>query len=98
MLTRAGFGVDDSLHTLHVLTSYVVGLTLLQYGLETEQMPVVDYEGLADRYPHLARIGPALERYDEEREFEFGVDLLVAGLKAKKRRAGVSTSAIIGLP
>jgi hypothetical protein len=44
----------------------------------------------ADRFPALASIGPDMTGHDDVERFEFGLDVLIAGLEAvsARERAG----------
>lgn len=44
----------------------------------------------ADRFPHLAALAPQLNQGDAGERFEFGLDVLVAGLAAYGRRASTA--------
>lgn len=41
----------------------------------------------ADRFPALAHVAPAMTGHGEEERFEFGLDLLIAGLETLGRGA-----------
>ena len=44
----------------------------------------------ADRFPHMAALAPELAEGDAGERFEFGLDVLVAGLAAYGRRASTA--------
>jgi len=89
-LRRAGFSVVAAAHSFSVMDSYIYGFVLqetaLPFTAETsadvtramlDAMPI-------DEYPHLAEV--AVEHvlkpgYDYRREFEFGLDLVLDGVK-----------------
>lgn len=87
VLEGAGFKPAEQVYALQSLASYVVGLTMLQYGLVDEQYTEVAYSSLpAEEFPRLAALAVHLEETDLEQEFAFGLDALLAGLKAKARK------------
>lgn len=88
VLEEAGLSPADRLRCVHTLLSYVVGSAMWQFGdTGDERAPRVDYGALSPAaLPHLARAAPALEGWDLEAEFSFGLDAFVRGLAGLKRR------------
>lgn len=71
-------------HALQVLVTYVVGNTM-QFAMEVNAS-APDYRALPrDRFPILSSVGPTLDRYSLEGQFEFGLDALLVGLEARAR-------------
>ena len=98
-LREAGFSAEVAYSAYHTLDSHIFGFTLWQLGhaeaartLTTDE----DFAALAERlilqmrptYPYLAEHGEqhvAAEPDDGRREFEFGLDLILDGLKKLRR-------------
>ncbi len=91
VMRAAGFPDDDAVRALYTVANFTVGHTLEeQAALQTDDGGPADPAVLADTvaagtYPHLKAGLPALTSADFTRLFEFGVDLLVEGLRARRR-------------
>jgi AcrR family transcriptional regulator len=95
-LRTAGFSVEMAAHAYSVLDSYIYGFTLNELSLpfdNPEQIAEVAgnilRESPINEYPHLAEM--AIDRamkpgYDYGDEFEFGLDLILDGLKRARQR------------
>ena len=91
-LRNAGFSIVMAAHAYSVLDSYIYGFTLneltLPFDTSEEVAEVAGNilrEGAMDAYPYLAEM--AIEHamkpgYDYGDEFEFGLDLILGGLKS----------------
>ncbi len=102
-LREAGFAPDLAYSAYHTLDSHIFGFTLWQQGhVKAAQMLVPDgdenveqwavrlLEQLRPQFPYLAEHGDlhmAADAPDGRHEFEFGLDLILDGLK-KRKRAG----------
>jgi AcrR family transcriptional regulator len=96
-LRTAGFSVEMAAHAYSVLDSYIYGFTLNELSLpfdNPEQIAEVAgnifRESPMNEYPHLAEM--AIDRamkpgYDYGSEFEFGLELILDGLKRAQTRA-----------
>jgi AcrR family transcriptional regulator len=96
-LRTAGFSVEMAAHAYSVLDSYIYGFTLNELSLpfdNPEQIAEVAgnifRESPMNEYPHLAEM--AMDRamkpgYDYGNEFEFGLELILDGLKRAQTRA-----------
>jgi len=86
-LLDAGFGADDALSALHALVAYVVGHSLASYAEQgPDELAAVAYEELdRKRFPRVRAVARRLHLRDREREFEFGLELLLAGLAERLR-------------
>jgi AcrR family transcriptional regulator len=96
-LRTAGFSVDMAAHAYSVLDSYIYGFTLNELSLPLDNSTQIAEvaanifrESPMNEYPHLAEM--AIERamkpgYDYGDEFEFGLDLILDGLKRAQNRA-----------
>jgi AcrR family transcriptional regulator len=90
-LRTAGFSIEMSAHAYSVLDSYIYGFTLNELALPlatrqdvTQVAGNILRESPAGEYPHLTEM--AIEhvmkrKYDYGDEFEFGLDLILDGLK-----------------
>jgi len=89
-LRGAGFSVEAAAHAYSVLDSYIYGFTLNELTLPFDPSDVAEVAGnmvrefRPDQYPYLAEI--AIEHamkpgYAYGNEFEFGLDLILEGLK-----------------
>src|SRR5947208_6431819 len=90
-LRAAGFSIEMAAHAFSVLDSYIYGFALQEATLpfdtaeETAEVAkTILKEFPADEYPHLTEL--TLEHvlqpgYDYGKEFEFGLDLILDGLK-----------------
>jgi AcrR family transcriptional regulator len=94
-LRAAGFSPDLTYHAYHALDSHILGFTLWQLGHSAAAEHLRGAQGLEDfaaaflqdlragDYPYLAEhVEQHLTAGDDgEREFEFGLDLILDGLK-----------------
>ncbi|MEU6488610.1 TetR/AcrR family transcriptional regulator [Streptomyces sp. NPDC046887] len=91
VLREAGFGDDDAARALHAVANFTVGHTLeeqaaLRPGDGEPANPDVLREAVtAGAYPHLAATLPALISTDFSADFEFGLRLLLEGLRAVRK-------------
>jgi AcrR family transcriptional regulator len=95
-LREAGFSADLTYHAYHALDSHILGFTLWQLGhaIPTEDMealaatflgslPADEYRYLIEHaHQHLAGLG-----HDGPSDFEFGLDLILAGLERARETA-----------
>ncbi|MEU9556470.1 TetR/AcrR family transcriptional regulator [Streptomyces fumanus] len=90
VLREAGFPAEDAARALYTLTNFTVGHTLeeqaaLPWGDADPAGPAALADAVADgTYPHLEAGLPALTSADFTRLFEFGVGLLLEGLRARR--------------
>ncbi|KAA5834913.1 TetR/AcrR family transcriptional regulator [Saccharopolyspora hirsuta] len=86
VMRAAGFSDDDAARALYTVVNFTVGHTLEeQAALQQASSPDVLAEAVATgTYPHLAASLPALTSTDFARLFEFGLDLLIGGLRARR--------------
>jgi len=90
-LRLAGFSIEMAARAYSVKDSYIYGFALQQLNLPliaATQPPALAQDGpeqiQADEYPFLAELAfehPMKPGYDSEREFEFGLDLILDGLE-----------------
>jgi AcrR family transcriptional regulator len=93
-LREAGFSPELTYHAYHALDSHILGFTLWQLGHSAGAKDIAGGRDLADfaatflrelragDYPYLAEhVEQHLAAPSGEREFEFGLDLILDGLK-----------------
>ena len=101
-LREAGFSPDLAYSAYHTLDSHIFGFTLWQLGHvkaarsfgttdgeSAEEFFARLLEQMRSRYPYLAEHGEqhmAADAPDGKQEFEFGLDLILDGLKRQRRK------------
>ena len=99
-LREAGLSPELSYSAYHTLDSHIFGYTLWQLGHANATRATTDGETVEEfmdrileqmrpRYPYLAEHGEqhmAPGAPDGKQEFEFGLDLILDGLKRRRRR------------
>ncbi|MDN3265596.1 TetR/AcrR family transcriptional regulator C-terminal domain-containing protein [Streptomyces sp. CSDS2] len=105
-LRRAGFSEQDTAYSLYVLTQYVQGFVLHEtsplsadVARGTDRMEFLGEvrERLAklpaEEYPNVVAVGDQLARPDIEARFDYGLDRLLDGLRARLDGAGGTAEA-----
>jgi AcrR family transcriptional regulator len=97
-LRSAGFSLDDAVHTLWLLDSYVYGHVIQEAGLSPAGSPPPRTESTASvlvgaalaEYPNLAELAERASRsdYSVDREFGYGLDLILDALERTATPAG----------
>jgi TetR/AcrR family transcriptional regulator, tetracycline repressor protein len=85
-LREAGFGVEEALHAFRSLSSYTFGYAMAEirgFALEPDGSRLGALSLSPEEFPNLCELGPGLEKVDHDAEFEFGLDLLLSGLRAR---------------
>jgi AcrR family transcriptional regulator len=99
-LREAGFSPELAYSAYHTLDSHIFGFTLWQLGhanatlMPTDGQTVEEFvarmlEQMRPHYPYLAEHGEqhmAPEAPDGKQEFAFGLDLILEGLKQRRRK------------
>jgi AcrR family transcriptional regulator len=101
-LREAGFSPDLAYSAYHTLDSHIFGFTLWQLGHvnaarafattdgeSAEEFYIRLLEQMRSHYPYLAEHGAqhmATDAPDGKQEFEFGLDLILDGLKRQRRK------------
>jgi hypothetical protein len=83
-LREAGFGAEEALHAFRSLSSYTCGYSMAEirgFALEPDGSRLGARALSPEEFPNLCELGARLERVDHEAEFEFGLDLLLSGLR-----------------
>ena len=92
VLGKGGLSEDEVVHTFRAFGGYIMGSVLNEVANPVPGMDDRDHraehEQLAralppEEFPNLARLLPLMAECDAEVDFEFGLDLLIAGLRAK---------------
>jgi AcrR family transcriptional regulator len=106
-LREAGFPPEIAYSAYHTLDSHIFGFTLWQLGHAAAARAMTPAEGdlnqwaqgfiaqMRPNYPYLAEHGEqhlAAAPGDGRREFEFGLDLILEGLKRRRPRRRVRSS------
>jgi TetR/AcrR family transcriptional regulator, tetracycline repressor protein len=87
-LEEAGFGKETALHAFRALSSYTFGYAMAEirgFALEPDGSRLGAHNLSPEEFPHLCALKPLLENMDHDAEFEFGLDLVLTGLRAKLR-------------
>ncbi len=85
-LRRAGFDTQTTLHAFRALSSYTVGYAMAEirgFAMEPAGSQPGTWQLPAEEFPHISELKFHLEEVDRDAEFEFGLDLIFAGLRAK---------------
>jgi AcrR family transcriptional regulator len=92
-LRAAGFSIEMTVHAMSVQDAYIYGFALQQTDMSPEtaedfaavaQQQMVDYADVLADYPNLVEVVGgyvATAGYDYEREFLFGLDVILGGLE-----------------
>ena len=83
-LEEACFTKEAALHAFRALTSYTFGYSMAEirgFALEPDGSRPGAYRLPPEEFPRLSELKPQLENVDHDAEFEFGLDLILAGLR-----------------
>jgi AcrR family transcriptional regulator len=87
-LEEAGFGKETALHAFRTLSSYTFGYAMAEirgFALEPDGSRLGAHGLSPEKFPRLCELKPQLENVDHDAEFEFGLDLILSGLRARLR-------------
>ena len=87
-LEEAGFGKETALHAFRTLSSYTFGYAMAEirgFALEPDGSRLGAHGLSPEEFPRLSELKPQLESMDHDAEFEFGLDLVLTGLRVKLR-------------
>jgi len=97
-LRSAGFSLDDAVHALWLIDSYVYGHVIQETSLSPASTPPQGTEPTASvleraamsEYPHLVEVAEHARRsdYSVDREFRYGLDLILDALERTASPAG----------
>lgn len=78
--------MKQRVHALQTLVTYVVGNTMSQLATATTRASPSYHDLPKAQFPILSTVGPTMARYSVDREFEFGLDVVLLGLTARSRQ------------
>ena len=84
-LRRAGLSEQDAAQTFHTIGSFIFGSVMMETGqpFGNGEQPSAFPAGIATELPNVAACAPYLAECDLDAQFEFGLDLMLEGLRAK---------------
>ncbi len=85
-LRGAGFDPETALYAFRALSSYASGYAMAEirgFAMEPAGTRLGAFSLPPDGFPNIHELDDRLERVDHDAEFEFGLDLILAGLKGK---------------
>jgi len=85
-LREAGFEPRMALHAFRTLNSYTVGYAMAEirdFALEPGGARMGALRLSEDEFPRISELRPHLKGVDRDAEFEFGLDLIFAGLRER---------------
>jgi AcrR family transcriptional regulator len=83
-LEEAGFDKETALHAFRALSSYTFGYAMAEirgFALEPDGSRLGAYRLPPKEFPRISELRPQLENVDHDAEFEFGLDLILSGLR-----------------
>jgi AcrR family transcriptional regulator len=83
-LGEAGFHKETALHAFRSLSSYTFGYAMAEirgFALEPDGSRAGVQRLSPEEFPCISELGPQLESVDHDAEFEFGLDLILSGLR-----------------
>ena len=83
-LRGAGFDPDTALYAFRALSSYASGYAMSEirgFAMEPARGRLGALTLPQDDFPHIHELGAQLGEVDRDAEFEFGLDLIIAGLR-----------------
>lgn len=86
ILRHAGLGPDDALDAFFTAASFVLGFIITELGgfRDVARGRTIDFRSVdPETRPHLAEMGRAFRNHDGDREFAFGVDVLIDGVRRR---------------
>jgi TetR/AcrR family tetracycline transcriptional repressor len=85
-LRGAGFDPDTALYAFRALSSYASGYAMAEirgFAMEPSGVRLGALTLPQDSFPYIHELGAHLGEVDRDAEFEFGLDLILAGLREK---------------
>jgi TetR/AcrR family tetracycline transcriptional repressor len=83
-LGEAGFDKETALHAFRVLSSYTFGYAMAEirgFALEPDGSHLGAHGLSPEEFPRISELELHLESVDHDAEFEFGLELILAGLR-----------------
>ena len=87
-LEEAGFAKETALHAFRALSSYTFGYAMAEirgFALEPDGSRLGAHRLTSEEFPRLSELGSYLGTVDHDAEFEFGLDLILDGLRKHAR-------------
>jgi TetR/AcrR family tetracycline transcriptional repressor len=87
-LRGAGFGPETALYAFRTLSSYASGYAMAEirgFAMEPAGTRLGAVALSEDDFPHIHELDASLREVDHDAEFEFGLDLILTGLKNYKK-------------
>ena len=87
-LEEAGFAKETALHAFRALSSYTFGYAMAEirgFALEPDGSRLGAHRLTSEEFPRLSELGSYLGAVDHDAEFEFGLDLILDGLRKHAR-------------
>ena len=85
-LRGAGFDLETALYAFRALSSYASGYAMAEirgFAMEPAGARLGAVALSPDEYPHIHELDAPLREVDHDAEFEFGLDVILAGLKER---------------
>lgn len=85
-LRGAGFDKKTALHAFRALSSYTFGYAMSEirgFALEPDGSRPGVQKIPPREFPHISELKPHLQEIDHDAEFEFGLDIILGGLREK---------------
>jgi len=86
-LREAGFDPETALYAFRALSSYASGYAMAEirgFAMEPAGGRLGTVTLSPEEFPHIHELDAPLREVDHDAEFEFGLDILLAGLKEKR--------------
>lgn len=83
VLRRAGLSDRDAVRVFHAFGGYIQGFVLMETGQMWDQHEQMGSTVPPDSFPAIAACMPHLTGGDVDEQFEFGLDLMFAGLRER---------------
>lgn len=83
-MLKAGFDKKASIYAFRTLTSYTIGYVMSEirgFAMEPDQERTGALQLPPEDFPAITNLSPQLANIDRDTEFEFGLDLILAGLR-----------------
>ena len=87
-LREAGYDTKTALHAFRALSSFTFGYAMAEirgFALEPDGSRPGAQKIPPRDFPRISELMPQLDKVDHDAEFEFGLDLILSGLQAKRQ-------------
>ncbi len=83
-LLEAGFEVKTTIQASDTLFAFITGFVLLEANTESKPVSGITLQPNSEPLSNVERLMPDLEDHPFSQSFEFGLELLIAGIEAKQ--------------